>query len=450
MKAFFSCLFVLAQELIDDEARLRKVDHSKRSELTVCSGCNVAAPLRPPQHADTGKVLCPSCWGRTNGEQHPAKRFPVHSSMACQAAEDMACLVAFKPVSGLEGGLPKGMSFAKKSKQDVLCVCLEDDEPYVAPLGGPRTSNVTDVKGLNEFLESLQNSLERKLSLMGKFKGALKNWLNQKLYVKFALDEVPESMRSAASTSTASVYCKHLFSLYKHLYSKFPSRWYAAQVLGMSAVELAKFALRRVMIFIGAAGCGTFFHMDWTHAVNLALDLSTCSVKDKLVVAYWVMIKPSAVKFTVEGRFQDTTVRHSWQYVDEWLRQQPQFPEGLKGNYVLTVDLAQRMAVELSDHVQLVQQKHGDVVVVPPGWAHAVVNARECLKIAYDRMVPEDIVKVAVVHHEYHSRVYAGVNAPDYSSALHYMVDHGADLASAVAYHRFVDLDSMCTSVDGV
>lgn len=72
----------------------------------------------------------------------------------------------------------------------------------------------------------------------------------------------------------------------------------------------------------------------------------------------------------------------------------------------------------VKDYVQLVEQKHGDVVEVNPGWAHAVINVKPCLKLAYDRLIQKDMPLCALIHHLLHSKLFYNMNAPDYSGAI--------------------------------
>lgn len=39
--------------------------------------------------------------------------------------------------------------------------------------------------------------------------------------------------------------------------------------------------------------------------------------------------------------------------------------------------------------VVVLEQKRGQVVFVPPGWAHCVYNCEPCVKLAHDRLIPE-------------------------------------------------------------
>lgn len=53
----------------------------------------------------------------------------------------------------------------------------------------------------------------------------------------------------------------------------------------------------------------------------------------------------------------------------------------------------------MSVHTILIEQHHGDAVVVPIGWIHCVTNVQLCFKIAFDRVMPGDCAKVASPGH---------------------------------------------------
>ena len=60
---------------------------------------------------------------------------------------------------------------------------------------------------------------------------------------------------------------------------------------------------------------------------------------------------------------------------------------------------AMAMSVVACVHTILIEQHHGDAVVVPIGWIHCVTNVQLCFKIAFDRVMPGDCAKVASPGH---------------------------------------------------
>jgi oxalate decarboxylase/phosphoglucose isomerase-like protein (cupin superfamily) len=63
----------------------------------------------------------------------------------------------------------------------------------------------------------------------------------------------------------------------------------------------------------------------------------------------------------------------------------------------------------------IVKQRHGQVVYVPPGWAHQVTNEQPCLKVAWDYYDPNNFGKYALVH-KMASRFFGVAMSPDYVS----------------------------------
>lgn len=49
--------------------------------------------------------------------------------------------------------------------------------------------------------------------------------------------------------------------------------------------------------------------------------------------------------------------------------------------------------------VIVLEQKPGDLVIVPPAWAHQVLSIRPCLKLAWDRLTaPQELPASSAVH----------------------------------------------------
>ena len=66
----------------------------------------------------------------------------------------------------------------------------------------------------------------------------------------------------------------------------------------------------------------------------------------------------------------------------------------------------------------LVEQKSMEVISVPPGWIHCVVNLQLCMKFAYDRVMVLDSMKAPVIHQWFNIPYFRQASAPDYTSAL--------------------------------
>lgn len=125
------------------------------------------------------------------------------------------------------------------------------------------------------------------------------------------------------------------------------------------------------LVLLGAAGTATGLHLDWTEARNIAFAVDAASVGQ--VLAEWTFIHPDAI-----------------QAANTWL-QQNGFAAGLATpqRALLSSEQVSAMQAALANvvaggAVRVVQQRAGDMVHVPPGWVHQVVNVRACLKLAWD------------------------------------------------------------------
>ena len=70
-----------------------------------------------------------------------------------------------------------------------------------------------------------------------------------------------------------------------------------------------------------------------------------------------------------------------------------------------------------SYHVQTVYQHHGQVAHVPAGWLHQVENWQDCVKIAWDLMIPERMAAYITTWQHVLACVTAS-SAPDYMAAM--------------------------------
>jgi len=68
-------------------------------------------------------------------------------------------------------------------------------------------------------------------------------------------------------------------------------------------------------------------------------------------------------------------------------------------------------------YVQTVYQHHGQVMHVPAGWLHQVENLQDCVKIAWDIMVPERMAAYMTTWQHVLACVTKS-NAPDYMAAM--------------------------------
>lgn len=76
------------------------------------------------------------------------------------------------------------------------------------------------------------------------------------------------------------------------------------------------------------------------------------------------------------------------------------------------------IAEACKEHVQLVEQRSMDVVVVPPGWIHCVVNLQLCMKLAYDRCIEDDLPQVSLTHRMINVPWFRQASAQDYTGCL--------------------------------
>jgi hypothetical protein len=197
--------------------------------------------------------------------------------------------------------------------------------------------------------------------------------------------------------------------------------WFADGLL--STVKHITDKNRLTLVLLGGAGSGTGLHLDWTQAYNIALALASTGAGD--VLAIWVGIAPCAVAAA-----------------DAWLRSlklegsnQRLFPEGLrtKGRVRLDDNMVHQLQLHLSNlhgsnSVVVLEQRHGQVVYMPPGWVHQVTNKEPCVKLAWDYYEPSNFGKYALVH-DMAAKLFGDAMADDYVS-VHQVVEKILDKAA--------------------
>jgi hypothetical protein len=74
-------------------------------------------------------------------------------------------------------------------------------------------------------------------------------------------------------------------------------------------------------------------------------------------------------------------------------------------------------------HVKLMAQYHGRVMVVPNGYAHAVVNAQPCLKLTFDKLVFGDLPAMAFIKSEFMCKLFPWRMQVDYVSGVMHVAE---------------------------
>ncbi|KAL3157775.1 hypothetical protein ABBQ32_012200 [Trebouxia sp. C0010 RCD-2024] len=163
------------------------------------------------------------------------------------------------------------------------------------------------------------------------------------------------------------------------------------------------------------AGTKTAPHATWADAKNFAIAIGR-KVKQGTALARWVFVHPCSI------------IR-----ANEYVRREvKQCPEGFdkctkEGRDTFDTFPSQADVAKLSKflgkdletgcaYVRTVYQHHGQVVHVPAGWLHQVENLQDCVKIAWDRMVPERMAAYMATWQLVLASVIKS-NAPDYMAA---------------------------------
>ncbi len=182
-----------------------------------------------------------------------------------------------------------------------------------------------------------------------------------------------------------------------------------------SATPVLRMRKGTLCIF-GTEGRGTGFHVDVASAINIALSVAfTTNSKKRCApsdgpLAYWLFVRPTEAGIEA---------------VSAWLIKHlpSDYPQGFMRNEqspapALSVKHIQALHDAYPEHTMLIEQHHGDVVVVPIGWIHCVTNLQLCFKIAFDRVMPGDCAKVALCQQLIISKVFGPCQGTDYVALM--------------------------------
>lgn len=145
------------------------------------------------------------------------------------------------------------------------------------------------------------------------------------------------------------------------------------------------------IIFVGRDGSKTELHMDRACAKNIAFGADWLGEGE--VLAEWLFVLPqhlqSLLQWADAAETQDAkhvTLTHNIKVSDD-------LPDKLVSRSYITDAGVKALLSHPDRHnwVKIVQQRHGEMVQVPVGWAHQVTNRKPCLKVAWDCYDPADL-----------------------------------------------------------
>ncbi|DBA88200.1 TPA: hypothetical protein ACH3X1_016616 [Trebouxia sp. C0004] len=147
---------------------------------------------------------------------------------------------------------------------------------------------------------------------------------------------------------------------------------YKAQEWGWEYTRGYQDYRRGTLVLWGSESSTTSTHVDWTIACNIAF--ATTEVPLGTVLSVWALYNPIVMD-----------------RVNAWVKTHKRKQRGLGARLVLSEDDLKQMRVDLGvdqktqiSHVQIITQAHGELITVPTGHAHQVVNKQPCIKLAWD------------------------------------------------------------------
>ena len=81
---------------------------------------------------------------------------------------------------------------------------------------------------------------------------------------------------------------------------------------------------------------------------------------------------------------------------------------------LLTPKEMKAMAKALPEYVMVVEQRHGDVVELHPGWVHCVYNERPSIKVAFNQVRLDQLALVALMQVEVGCKLIGQRASEDY------------------------------------
>ncbi len=160
---------------------------------------------------------------------------------------------------------------------------------------------------------------------------------------------------------------------------------------------------RSSLILLGGATTKTGLHLDWTEAFNIAFAVGTSSLSDPLAV--WTFLHPSLAE-----------------QANAWLIENG-FEKGFKteGRAFLPSDLVSAFKTAMdalmpsgSVGVEIIMQRAGDMVYVPPGWIHQVYNLQPCIKLAWDYYDEKHFALYAMLQSRIAAPLFGNMMTDDY------------------------------------
>lgn len=186
------------------------------------------------------------------------------------------------------------------------------------------------------------------------------------------------------------------------------------------------------LIILGGIGTGTGFHLDWTQAYNIAFSVGA-AVAGNTVLSVWTFINPLLVGEADEWVKQNVRVEsqpppkkkargRQQQQQSRWALGFASCSEDrvhLKGDDLDSfVAFMEQLGASkgIANPVVQVEQKVGQLVYVPAGWAHQVVNVSPNVKVAWDYYAADNFHKYAQLQHRIASKFFKEGMAKDYMS----------------------------------
>lgn len=162
---------------------------------------------------------------------------------------------------------------------------------------------------------------------------------------------------------------------------------------------------------LGTVGNFTWFHCDRDPAQNFAVGVTTKAVvvDENTVLAMWVLIHP------------DKAV-----VADLWLREHVAADGFHHDSFSIKPTPTKETMLQLRDHlgmdecgryyVVILEQRPGDMISVPAGWIHCVINMAPNFKLAWDYMKPAELPVYTRVWREILTRITT--NGEDYGGTM--------------------------------